>query len=363
MNHHPTLPPSSYPAWAQCPHWESRAASETPEAAIGTRQHQLLAQAFAGEIDLDTVEDVPSETLIPVRRAYNGLLRLTVEVLGGEPDARFCEHSVGNSLLPEMPFGTLDYAAYLGDSLLVADYKSFATEKEHWEQLAFYAYAFRAEESNRKFTSITLAVWYGDTGAFDLRTVTPEEAYALVLHAIANRLNRAHLPRCSGAWCSLCADCGACSKALAIVEKTNAIVPPAADGLSLLPVERLPLILTVCAEAKKRIRAVESYAKQVAADNGGALRNPDGSVAYELKERARSEIEIQTFYDAVRDLLKPPQILGVCTITKTAAKSLLKGKRREGRALKAKEIDAIIEGACVKTESSTVLAKVRTKEG
>lgn len=357
--HHPTLPPSSYPAWAKCPHWEARTSSDAPEASIGTAQHALLSKAFKGEIDLDTDEDIPNDMLFPVRRAYNGILRLTRDVLGDEPDERYSELLVESNAFPESPFGTLDYVAVRNDRVLVLDYKSFATEKEHWEQIAFYACAYL---KGLKDYRVTLAVWYGDTGTYDLREVSESEARDLALYAIANRLNRYHLPRTASAWCSLCANCGACQKALDIVGKTNAIIPANAEDLSLLPAERLPLILTVCAEAKKRIKAVEDYAKQVALFNGGQLLNPDGTVAYEIKERKSSEIEIQTFYDMTKDILTPPEILGVCKLPKTTAKTLLKTKKRDGKKLTAKAIDELIDEASVNLEPSQVLTKVRRKE-
>lgn len=357
--HHSDLPPSSYPAWAKCPHWEGKTAGK--EASAGTEQHALLARAFSGE-NLDNLEDVSNDLLIPVRRAYRGIGDLARDVLGGNPDEIHVEERLEVASLPLAPFGTLDFAAVRGDHLFVLDYKSFTTEREHWEQLAFYAYAFCESHAPASIKRITLAIWYGDTATFSMEETTKRECLAIVSHAIGNRLNRGNLERTANPWCTLCAHCGNCPKAFTIVEQTTALVPSGEQAVACVPLDRLPLILTVCAEAKKRIRAIEDYARDTAIANGGALYNADGTPAYEIKEREVSEIEIQSFYDKTRDLLTPPEVLVSCKLTKESAKALLKGKKRDGKKLMAKEIDAIIAESSAFKRTTPTLIKVRRKE-
>lgn len=362
LAHHPTLPPSSYPAWAQCPHWERAESKELAEtAAIGTQQHELLHKAFCMEANLDEV-DAPSDVLFPVRRAYNGIKRLIEDTFGGgHHRPLMSEVKVGSVKLPYEPFGTADVVVSGSERLFVLDYKSRQTEKSHWEQLAFYATALLeagggAENLNVKL--VTLAVWYGDEGTVDMKEMTPEAALALCLHAIANRLNKDNLPRKAGTWCPLCKQCGACPDSVSIVHQSQSFLPTTVEGN--IPENLIPALLTVGTEVKKRLVALGEWARAVAVRNGGFLLDAEGNRSYELKPVRRSELDIQKFYDATRAVLKPNEVLTACKLTKEKARALLyKRPKKDGGHYTMREADAIIAEASTPIEDAAKLVRVK----
>lgn len=362
LAHHPTLPPSSYPAWAQCPHWERAESKELAEAAaIGTQQHELLHKAFCMEVNLDDV-DAPSDVLYPVRRAYNGIKRLIENTFGGgHHRPPMSEVKVGSVKLPYEPFGTADVVVSGSERLFVLDYKSRQTEKSHWEQLAFYATALLeagggAENLNVKL--VTLAVWYGDEGTVDMKEMTPEAALALCLHAIANRLNKDNLPRKAGTWCPLCKQCGACPDSVSIIHQSQSFLPTTVEGN--IPENLIPALLTVGTEVKKRLVALGEWARAVAVRNGGYLIDAEGNRAYELKPVRRSELDIQKFYDATRAVLKPNEVLTACKLTKEKARALLyKRPKKDGGHYTMREADAIIAEASTPIDDAAKLVRVK----
>lgn len=362
LQHHPTLPPSSYPAWAQCPHWE-RAESKSLEdaAAIGTQQHELLHDAFTMKANLDEV-DAPSDVLFPVRRAYHGIKRLIEDTFGDAPHKPLVsEVKVGSSRLPHEPFGTADVVVSGRDRLFVLDYKSRQTEKSHWEQLAFYATALLEAgggADNFGVKIVTLAVWYGDEGTVDTKDVTPDEALAICLHAIANRLDKGNLPRKAGTWCPLCKHCGACPDSVAIIHQSQSFLPTKSDGT--IPENLIPNLLTVGTEVKKRLVALGEWARAVAVRNGGFLLDAGGNRAYELKPVHRSELDIQKFYDATRAVLKPDEVLAACKLTKEKARALLyKRAKADGGHYTMREADALIAQASTPIEDAAKLVRVK----
>lgn len=364
--HHP-LSPSSYPAWEQCPHWERGTTSEMKEAAaIGTRQHALLARALMKEVDLDEVDE-DNDIVIPVRRAVRGITQFVEQELPGAADNVIeCERRLSaSSDFPQNPFGTADVLVHrkIGcvtdgkNHLLAIDYKSRYTNKTYWEQLAFYAYAMMRRCPMLDYA--TLAVWYGDEATIETMDVSKERAYAMALHAIANRLNREQMGRHASPWCSLCKHCATCKQAFSLVEKAYSVLPPRADETT-IDETKLADMLAVAGEVKHRIYALDEYARQYALDNGGTIMDKDGKPRYFLKEIRLSKLNLQPFFNAVRSYVTAADVLGASKLTKQAARDLLKGRTNaEGHALSKKEIDAIIEGASTPDEPGYRMTKVK----
>lgn len=356
-HHHETLPPSSYPAWAQCPHWEAMQ-GDSKVASEGTQQHELLRLALDGDIDLDTTEDVDKGMLYIIRRATREIKQSIARVFGDKGYSISTELEVTSIALPEQPFGTADVIAVSddGDQLMVIDYKSFFTEKEYKEQLAFYAYAY-CERQRIDPEHITLAVYYGDTGTMQsFKPMNLEEVRNIAIGAIGKRLNKANEPRKASPWCGLCANCGQCQSALSLVDKGQAIIP--IDTSIALPMERIAPMLTVCSELEKRIKAFREYAKGVAEQMGGIILDANGTVAYELKQSKTSKVNIRELFEVIRTMVTPQELLGACSITKTAIKSLLKGRLYDGAPIKVKRIDEIIDSVSIEGEPTIKLQKV-----
>ncbi len=355
--HHATLPPSSYPAWAKCPHWTAKPAGD--EATVGTAQHALLAAAMQGEIDIDTYEDASSDLLYPVRRAVHGIKELcerTISVAEYQ-----CEQSVHAPHLPDAPFGTADVIALSNGNkdgtfdVCIVDYKSFFTNKSYWEQIAFYAVAYCGND--KAFKNIHLIVWYGDTGTYEYKLSSLAECQALAVHAIGNRLAKETLDRSPSPWCSLCAECGKCAKAFQLVEKSQALIVPEPERF--LRKEQIPQLLAICTEVEKRIKGFKEYAKSVAEQQGGVIYDNNGQPAYEITSYAKSNIDIKKLFETTKTMITPDEMLQACMLEKTKARALLKGRPYMGRTIKMKEVDDIIAAASVKGELVSSLRKVR----
>ena len=368
QKHHP-YSPSSFPAWAQCPHWESGDTKAMREAAnLGTRQHELLAKVMNGDVRIDDVDE-DNDVLIPVRRAYFDLNNLIAEEFPNSMADDLLietEKRVGEGTgFPTGTYGTGDIFVSVrmdtarpsidADHILVVDYKSHFTNKTYWEQLAFYAWAYAKDIPGVKYA--TLAIYYGDEGTLETLRVTPDRAYAMALHAIANRLNRDDMPRTASAWCALCKMCGKCPEAFRLIQKAKDILPSEPDG-NLAP-GLLPSMLDVSGEVKKRIAALEDYARKVADENGGVIKDGTGRERYALKEVRFSNMKIQQFFDAVRRFVPAGDVLGACKLTKSGAKALLKGRVDEnGNALTTKRVNEIVESACEPAPSGWRMTKL-----
>ncbi len=368
MDHH-ELSPSAYPAWRQCAHWEraDRPDDTTAEAAaIGTAQHELLHKYMTGELSYDAEVDELSEVLFPVRRAVSGIRQLFRDVFpAGVPDKVLSEVRVTGYDFPMHPFGTADVIAHTSRHLLVVDYKSRSTDKEYWEQLAFYAVAFLDEAFDDHVHlddfAITLAVWYGDEGTCDTKTTTYDECFALANYAIANRLAKC-TPRHASSWCNLCKECGTCPESLRLIALADKALPRADDEDK--PIDeatgRIPQLLMVAAELEKRIAAFRDKAKAYAAAHGGIIADRDGTPLFELKPVRLTDLDIQSYYDKVRGILTPADVLAAAKLTKEKAKALLKGRKdKDGNALRAKDIDAIVKNSCTNEQITYRLSRVR----
>lgn len=338
---HHEFSPSSYPAWTTCPHWESKPADEATDA--GTRAHSLLYRAFMGLVNLDDEEAVANEdrdTLRCVRRAKEGITHLIDELFYGEdPDELEYEYRAGSAKLPYSPFGTADVIARCGNHLVVIDYKNRYSDRDYTEQLSAYA-QFYCEYEDR-VTRITLCVWYGDTGTHTLRETTPEECYKSSLFAISNRISKDSRPRQASAWCTLCAECGACPAAQALVNKAFSIVPK--NTSVMINPESIAPMLTICNEVEKRIKAFKAWAKEYAAENGGIV-DSEGRMAYILREKKKREIVIGELFNNVKDYVSASELIGACTISQSALKPLLASKGKTNA-----EIDELISKSSVVT--------------
>lgn len=380
MKHHPTYQPSAFPAWAQCPSWDGKPAAEDDDAVnAGVLQHKLLADSFTSNQpgrentyvqgmmslnldDEDQTKDIDSDTLFVVRRAHDNILAKLKEFYPDEDYLLFpeelCSDTEGifKAYAGDIPlFGTADLVVVPrhGTTLTVVDYKSRYTNKSYWQQLMFYAVCFASEGS--KFTHANMLVVYGDSGTAEWHTHSLSECRNFIHLILEARRSSPLVPRKSGAWCDLCANCGSCAVAQGIVKRANELVP--------LPEEEVvkpweyPAFLAICSAVEKRIKAFREHALRYAKENGGVITDGDGNIAYEVQTTQRTEIDINQFYKATREFLSPNAIIAAAKLPKTKAKELLKATGT----MTTKEIEATLK--MTSTEPTTIEKLVRHTKG
>jgi hypothetical protein len=352
--HHPTLQPSSYPAWAKCPHYQP--APATRVAVDGTRQHELLADFLTGRKDPLTADE-DKDTLYPVRRAHRLIREYLAKEFGGNQYLLDVETMVEDDSLPHAPFGTADIIATDGERLIVLDYKSHATSRSHWEQLAFYA---QAKAKKLSYASIKLCVVYGDIGTIEEREVTLAECEGLVAYAIGNRLNKDNLPRHPSPWCSLCDKCGACEPAVSIVSEARSFLP-ADECVGTIPRGMFPHILSMLSEVEARGKLIKEYAKKIAVDNDDVLVDMEGNPVYKIARCNKRHLNIKMFFNQIRTMVGADELLSQCTLSMEKAKSLLKGKEYLGEVIKNATIEELISASCDGSHEELQLRKVRGK--
>lgn len=358
MNHH-KLSPSSYPAWSRCPHWEAYEKEQNREADEGTAQHELLSQALDGRVDLSTV-DAYKETLFPVRRAYKAIREFLSKTFNYEEYTLETEVLCMDDELPQSPYGTADIVAWKDDELVVIDYKSFATNKTYWEQVAFYANAQAKayEKIGRPIRKITLAIFYGELGNMEIKETNREECEAMATYAIGCRLNKNNLPRKPTAWCSLCKHCGQCSPSVEIIHEAQVILPRDEVVGTIDPV-RLAGMLSVISEVEHRAKRVKEYAKKVAIDNGDMLCDHDGNPLYKVYHIAKRKLDIKKLFNQIRTMVSADELLANCSTTQEKIKKLLKGREYLGEKITTYKIEELIDAASERLPEEPQLRRVK----
>lgn len=350
MTTHHQLSPSSYPAWAVCPHFTGGDANEDTRA--GSNAHELLYKAFVGEIDITddlATEDIPADILFPVKRAYEGISALINEVFQGKESIRLFEHRVecAETLIAEAPYGTADVIAQCGDHVLIVDYKNRFSDREHLHQLAAYAAFYQC--AHPEVTDATLAVWYGDEGSYSVDHLSIEECRSIAIEACDNRRNRVGKPCKASAYCNICKHCGKCEESTALCSKAITVIP---NDFAVVKPEQMSSLLTICSELEKRIKAIKTACKDYAMIHGG-IADADGNLAYTISETNRSTINVLDFVAETEGILSPKDVVSTLTLPKETASELLKGK------MTAKEIKALLKRVSATSATSYTLKRVK----
>lgn len=350
---HHKLSPSSYAAWAICPHYQG--GDSNADTLVGTEAHALLYRAFTGEIDLNdelATDNIDGEVLFPVRRAYEGINALINELFQGRESTRYYERRVGcpETLIPEAPYGTADVIAQCGEEVIVVDYKHRFSDRPHLHQLAAYAAFYQSEHP--EVSNAILAVWYGDEGSYSVDHLSIEDCRALAIEACDARRNRAGKPCKSSAYCSICKWCGKCQESVDLCNKALAVIPAIDDNFVIKP-EQMGAVLSILSDLEKRIEKARDYIREYAIIHGG-ICDSEGNLEYITKEEERSNIDILRFYDEVSSFLQPSQILESFKMSKKVATALLKSS-----GMSAKDAKALI--ARCSDPATTVVKLARVK--
>ncbi|MCD8349116.1 MAG: DUF2800 domain-containing protein [Planctomycetaceae bacterium] len=268
LDHHPTLPPSSFPMFEMCAHFKSGESGAAAES--GSRQHALLAALLTGAevppnrfgCDAEEVKNVSwAEAYITNRTSA-----------GREVEKRL---SLINDDFEEVTFGTLDVVQVVnratGDQLVVMDYKS-GEEHNYLPQMAVYArmamlsYGLDRceihEVFGRKRFANTYTLNFSDTD---------------FIFSIIDRVNAGEEPPHMNAFCSWCEKHGTCSAATEPIVRVATEYEPehAVAGLPMDKVAtwhaseivdptQMSIVLQVAEHIGKWADAVKAHARKAA---------------------------------------------------------------------------------------------------
>lgn len=309
--HHPTLPPSSFPMFAKCPCYKS---GETGEAAeSGSRQHALLAMM------LDDHQVIPedkcgcSETEVEQVEWARGYIACRTT------DKRLVEKrlTLMDDDFNEITFGTLDVVELVseanGDVLKIFDYKS-GEDHGYQAQMAVYArMAMIAFGQNR----CEVHEVYGRRRHYDEYRITLADT-DFIMDIIKNVQNPDKVPAlCS--FCNWCAQNGTCPAATTPIVKVATEYEPE-NPVAALPLgdvtnwhasqitdpKQMSIVLMVAEHLGKWAAAVKAHA-QAAALQGMEIPG------YALKpgRRTRTVTDMNLVYEASG--LTLPDFLGCCS--------------------------------------------------
>ena len=344
---HHELAPSSFPAWAVCPCFESDPA-ERADAAEGTVQHAALSAMLSGN-------DVRPAALSPEARQAVEWAAGYVRTLAGA-EAILTEHRVTFTTpdgfapggVSEVFHGTADAIVIHQPGALadLIDYKSGADERDHRPQLAGYALALCTMRTRIK--TIRCHVLYGRVRSVDSWAMTQADAAGTVMPILDARRNPARTPTA----CAYCSFCAARMTCPAITRQVAAVGETAPNWAELAPAIRDPSAITdpeIASSALTLARFVTTWADAVRARATELAKGGTVLPGYRLQER-RGTREL-TDLDAAftRTGLTPAQFLTACKLSipklgEVYATALGIAKALAGRELETSLADLIREG-------------------
>ncbi len=352
--HHP-LSPSKFPAWAQCPVFDSDPA-ERAEAAEGTKQHAALAASLAGD-------EAPLAELDPAARESVVWARNYVQHLAGVDPIQVetkVSYTAPDSFAPggrsEVYSGTADAVVIRPPGSLadLIDYKS-GSGGDHRPQLAGYALALFSKRQRLK--NIRCHVLYGRSQTAETWALPQAEAAGSVLPILAARNNPDRQPTACN-YCTFCAHRAGC---LALTRQVEAVTK-ASGWDDLLPATASPALLTDPAQVARLL----TLARRVG-DWGDAIRARAMEIAwsgailpgYRLQERrgAREVTDLNAAFS--RCGLAPSQFLTACKLSLPKLSEALAVAKSVPKAAAAREIETLMADITVEREPTQSLVEVR----
>ncbi|MFC1453163.1 DUF2800 domain-containing protein [Verrucomicrobiota bacterium] len=335
---HHDLAPSSFPAWAVCPCFESDPA-ERADAAEGTAQHAALAAALSGD-------ETPLQGLSPDARAAVTWAADHVRTLAGS-DQINCEvhlqytapDAFARGGSSKVYHGTADALVLRGNLADLIDYKSGADDRDHRPQLAGYALAVFSMRARIK--TVRCHVLYGRVHHVDSWALTQAAAAGTVLPLLDARRDPARAPSTCD-YCSFCRDRITCPALTAQVEAVARTAPAWED---LAPAIRDPGAITDPALAAKALTVARFVATWADAVRKAATDLAKGGAVlpgYRLQER-RGTREV-TDLDAAftRTGLIPAQFVAACNLSLPKLAEAFAGAREMSKAQAGREIEGML---------------------
>ena len=362
MKHH-ELSPSSFPAWAICPAFDSDNA-EREDANEGTKQHEVLSKLLRAPTDADpaaalaVLSDPAAEAVAwaarYVRALAGGLTVLSEHhMVYAAPDA-FAPG--GRSVVYA---GTADVLVIHppGNTADLIDYKSGA-DGDHRAQVC--AYALAAFSMRPRLKTIRCHVCYGRSRTADAWALTQADAAGVVLPILEARGDPSkHVP-------TACAHCGYCAHratCTALTSQVAVVAESAQTWAELAPALRDPAALSDPATAAKALtvaRYVQTWADAIRARCTEMAKEGATLPGYRLQER-KAPREVSDLPAALAlSGLEVPAFLSACRASLSKLGEACAKARGVPKATAAREVEAMLAGLIV--EGSPSHSLVTSKE-
>jgi hypothetical protein len=305
---HHALSPSKFPAWEQCPCFESGPAGEAAE--HGGMLHERLARHLHGRGN--PFEGLETEDRESLEWAAEQIRELCEGAASGGIEERltYRHKPKGKPFF----FGTADVVAYGPDnSAILIDFKS-GEVRDHRAQVAGYAAALMSEHP--EVETVTAWLLFGRYRRAISHTFTRAEAVELVESIIARRTD----PQRTPAPCDYCAWCAERMTCPALNARAVAVAEHREDWRGELPAEwhasqitnpeQMARALTLAKFVTEWADAVKHHATELAK---GGVEIP----GFKLQERrGRKEIsDIAEAWNLIEGTIEQPAFLRCCSLS------------------------------------------------
>ena len=359
---HHELAPSSFPAWAQCPAFDSDPA-ERADATEGTHQHSVLAALLFGndarlaELSQDAAEAV-TWAADYVRALAGGAPVLTEQAVSFTAPDSFAPG--GKS---EVFSGTADAIIIHqpGNLADLIDYKSGA-DGDHRPQLAGYALALFSMRTRLK--TIRAHVLYGRSRHADTWALTQADAAGTVLPILDARRDPArHVPVACD-YCGFCVHRATCPALTSQVEAVARTTTPD-EWEALAPAIRDPAAITDPALAAKALtvaRYVQTWADAIRAKATELAKGGATLPGWRLQERrgAREVADIEAAYS--RTGIPAADFLTACKVSLPKLADAIAKARSLPKKQAAAEVEAMLAGLIEERPPTVALVQSKGPE-
>lgn len=346
---HHELSPSAFPAWKECPCFNSDHA-ERADASAGTAQHLVLAALLRGDGGLSAA--LPPDAREAVEWAAR-FIRDNAGSDGIETEVRL--RHVGEDGA-ELYFGTADVVS--GSTLY--DFKSGDDSRDYTPQLA--AYALARFDTLFDADVIRCFVLHGRIRKAKEFSFTREQAASIVEPIIAARRDPNRTPKpCD--WCAFCADRITCP---ALIQRAVVIATRREDFTGELPAEWHASSITCprqMAKALNLARFVGDWADSVRHHATELAKSGVVIPGYRLQER-RGPREVTDLAEAFnRTGLEPAVFVAACKLSLPKLADIYAGANGLKKAPAARELEAKLGDLIVEGKPTVSLVRERGGEG
>lgn len=354
MADHHELSPSAFPAWSQCPRFDSDS-TQRDDAAAGTRNHAALAAALQGHSAL--LDALPLD-------ARDGVVWAADYVRANSGAGAMLETERRVRLLndagAEVYFGTADVVAItMADGVHLFDFKSGDDSKDHKPQMAGYSLAlfdglFDAD-------TITAHLLYGRIKRAVVHTFTRESSAAIVMPILEARKNPSRQPAACD-WCGLCAHRLTCP---ALVDRAMAVAK-VRDWQGDLPALAHPSVITdpaLMGRALALARFVGDWVDSVRHHATEMAKSGAALPGFRLQERrgARGVEDLTAAFERIG--LEPPDFLKACKLSIPKLGEIVAEVRGMKKAAATREVEDRLAGLVTEAAPSFSLVADRQKDG
>ena len=364
MKHH-ELAPSSFPAWAHCPAFDSDPA-ERADATEGTKQHAALAALLTGDgAPLAELSQDAGEAVTWAANYIRALAAISFdEVILTEQAVSF---TAPDSFAPggksEVFSGTADAILIHppGNLADLIDYKSGAGG-DHRPQLAGYALALFSMRTRLK--TIRAHVLYGRSRHADTWALTQADAAAVVLPILDARRDPArHVPVACD-YCGFCVHRATCPALTSQVEAVARTTTPD-EWEALAPAIRDPAAITDPALAAKALtvaRYVQTWADAIRKQATELAKGGAALPGWRLQERrgAREVTDIEAAFQ--RTGIPAADFLTACKVSLPKLADAIAKARSLPKKQAAAEVETMLAGLIEERPPTVALVQSKGPE-